>query len=480
MLRSIAIRDLTMPNLPMPDLLQQALAHRAGQRMAQADAALTEAQQAAPDDARLAFALAQLRYERGLPAADLFARAVALDPANRDALRNCALAEASEGKAEVAMARLDAALAASPDWLDGQRVLASLRWVAGDAVDFDRGWAAAARAHPQQPGLWLGWFGALAQLRDWPRAIAVLDAAQHHLGETAAIVSARMFVAGEQGALDQCAALLERLTGREDDFLQIARIRLALRQGDAVRARDHALAMLHGPGARQAWPYLGTAWRLLGDPQADWLEGDPAFVRAHDVGLSPAELAELSQVLRGLHAAQAPYAEQTVRLGTQTDRSVLLRHEPILTRARAALLQAVQAHVAGLPRHDLQCDLRHDPRHPLLSARRDDLILSGSWSVRLGPGGFNVVHTHPQGWLSSAFYVALPEPNAMGPAPAGHFEWGAPPAELGLDLRPRGVIAPVVGQVVLFPSYVWHGTVPIERGERLNIAFDVVPRQRSA
>jgi predicted 2-oxoglutarate/Fe(II)-dependent dioxygenase YbiX len=38
------------------------------------------------------------------------------------------------------------------------------------------------------------------------------------------------------------------------------------------------------------------------------------------------------------------------------------------------------------------------------------------------------------------------------------------------------VIAPVAGQLVLFPSYVWHGTVPIVAGERLNIAFDVVPR----
>ena len=58
--------------------------------------------------------------------------------------------------------------------------------------------------------------------------------------------------------------------------------------------------------------------------------------------------------------------------------------------------------------------------------------------------------------------------------PAESFHWGAPPAELGLDLPPRGVIAPKVGSLVLFPAYVWHGTVPIAAGERLNIAFDVV------
>jgi Tfp pilus assembly protein PilF len=463
MLRSIA----PAPTLPaVPDLLQQALAHRAAQDMAQAEAALTAALDSAPDDPRTAFLLAQLRYERGLPAADLFARAAALDPANRDAVRNRALAEASEGHPDRAEALLMAALATSPDWLDGQRVLASLRWVAGEAQGFDRGWAQAARAHPHRQGLWLGWFGALAQVRDWTRAAAVLDEAQRHLGETPAIVSARVLVAGESGALDQCAALLDRIGAREDDFLRIARIRLALRQGDPARARDTALAMLGGPGARQAWAYLGTAWRMLDDPLAEWLEGDPAFVQAYDVGLSQAELEELTQVLRGLHAAAAPYAEQTVRAGTQTDRSVLLRHEPVLARAKDALMTAVRAHVAGLP--------PHDPRHPLLSAPRGNLIVSGSWSVRLGPGGFNVTHCHPAGWLSSAFYVALPDTGQMGAAPAGHFHWGAPPAELGVDLPPRGVLAPVIGHLVLFPAYVWHGTVPIVAGERLNLAFDVV------
>lgn len=455
-----------MADATAASLFNVALAHRAAQRMAEADAALTQARDLAPDDPRIAFLVAQMRYERGFPAADLFARAQMLDPANRDALRNRALALTAEGDAAGAQALLGEAIAAQPDWLEGLRVLASLRWVVGDAEGFDRDWAAAARAHPAQQGLWLGWFGALAQVRDWPRAMAVLDEAQYHLGETPALLSAQVFVAGESGALDRCAALLDRLGDNEDEFLQLARVRLALRRGDAVGARNIGLAMLRGPAARQAWSYLSTAWRMLGDPLADWLEGDPAFVRAYDVPLSDGEMAELTEVLRALHTGQQPYAEQSVRAGTQTDRSVLLRHEPIFTRVRAALLSVVKTHIAGLP--------PHDPRHPLLSVPRGPLQVSGSWSVRLGPGGFNVTHSHPMGWLSSAFYIALPDAATMGAAPAGHFHWGAPPPELGVDLAPRGVIAPRSRKLVLFPSYVWHGTVPITAGERLNIAFDVV------
>ena len=121
--------------------------------------------------------------------------------------------------------------------------------------------------------------------------------------------------------------------------------------------RLHALALAlplaqQAPGlplAGQVWPYVSTCWRLLDDPRAAWLDGDPAFVRSVAVGLSTRELAQLADLLRGLHRAQLPYPEQSVRGGTQTDRSVLLRHEPLLVRTREALLRAhvdVEVHAA--------------------------------------------------------------------------------------------------------------------------------------
>jgi hypothetical protein len=37
------------------------------------------------------------------------------------------------------------------------------------------------------------------------------------------------------------------------------------------------------------------------------------------------------------------------------------------------------------------------------------------------------------------------------------------------------VIQPKEGRLVLFPSYMWHGTIPFASGERLTAPFDVVP-----
>ncbi len=444
---------------------ERARAARGVQDMAAADRAIAEAARLAPSDPLTAFLRAQSAYELGYPAATLFAEAVRLWPENPDALRNHALALASEGQVAEADRVLAGALAARPDWLDGQRVLASLRYSHGDAEHYDAGFAEAVKARPGHQGLWLGWFTLRAQQRDWPAACRILDEAAAQLGETRALAVARAFLASESGALAEALTRLAALADVEDDFLALCRIRTALRVGDAARARDLALPLTATRLAGQVWPYLSTAWRLLGDPRAAWLDGDPVLHGVLDPGLSGAEITELAGLLRRLHTASLPYAEQSVRHGTQTDRSILLRHEPLLGTVRARLMEALFEYVAYLP--------PNDPTHPTLGRPRGGLQISGSWSVRLGAGGFNVTHSHPVGWLSAVLYVALPDD--PGPAPAGALHLGAPPPELGLDLAPYAIIPPRAGHLVVFPSLLWHGTYPFAAGERLNIAFDVVP-----
>lgn len=447
--------------------LREGMALRAEERMAEAEAAFARARTWAPNDATAAKCFAQIRFERGHPAAALFAAARALAPADLDLLRNEALALAAEGAAERGIALLAGAVAARPGWLDGQRVLASLRWTQGQGDPF-AGYATGVAAEPGNAALWLAWFGAVAQQRDWPAARAILAQARAALGATQGLLLAETFVAVEADEdRGEARRLLASAAGIDDPGLSLCRIRFALREGDAAAAREVATAMLGGPAAMLAWPYLALAWRLLGDPAAEWLEGDPRLVGDYDVGLTGAELSELAATLRTLHTARAPYGEQSVRGGTQTDRSVLLRHEPILERTRAALMATVERHVAQLP--------PPDPRHPLLGWPRAPLRLGGSWSVRLSGGGRNVPHTHPMGWLSSAFYVALPTPE---PGDAGALALGTPPPELGLDLPARRVVTPRAGRLVLFPSTLWHSTLPFSSGERLNIAFDIIPAAR--
>ena len=83
---------------------------------------------------------------------------------------------------------------------------------------------------------------------------------------------------------------------------------------------------------------------------------------------------------------------------------------------------------------------------------------------------------HPGGWVSGVYYVDLPQAiNARDLD--GWLEFGRPPAELGAseDFLVHQ-IRPEVGKLVLFPSYIFHQTVPFTSEQpRVSVAFDAIP-----
>ncbi len=441
------------------------IALRLEQRLTEAAAVFAAARAAGADDPALLQGLAQTSYELGLPAAHLFGQVGQAMPGNLEVLRLRAAAMASEGDAAGAEALLEAALATNPAWLDGHRAISTLRWTGAGQTRFADSYAAACAAQPGNPELWLGWFRAQAQIRDWAAARAVLDAAQAALGETPALLAARLFIACEARDEPEAERLLARTSAIQGEAISLCRIRHLLRHHRFKQAEAIALPLLITPSAPLIWPYLSLIWRMMGDARAEWIDRPDQFIRSVEVEISAGEYAELAGVLRGLHIMQRPYLEQSVRGGTQTDRSVILRHEPIIQRTRAAWLEAIRGYVAALP--------PFEQGHPLLGLPRGELLVEGSWSVRLLSQGYNVPHNHPAGWLSTAFYIALPTPEAMGPPPAGHIAFGTPPEELGLDLPSYCTIQPKFGQTAIFPATMWHRTMPFDDGERLVLALDV-------
>jgi hypothetical protein len=51
-------------------------------------------------------------------------------------------------------------------------------------------------------------------------------------------------------------------------------------------------------------------------------------------------------------------------------------------------------------------------------------------------------------------------------------EIGRPPGDLAIKLEPIASFTPLPGHLVLFPSFLYHGTRPFGSGERLSVAFD--------
>ena len=445
----------------MTDLIARAVALREAQDIEAALEVIGEAAKQNPNDPRAALGLAQISFEAWRPAAALFAKARMLMPGNADALRNHALALAAEGQGDAAEALLEAALQQTPGWLDGHRVLAAQRYTNGQLHSFDRSYADAVRSDPDNAALRMAWFQQHATVKNWERAGAILFDARKALPDHQGLKLAELFLASESGAQRNNAALFDDYAHLKDPGLDLAQVRHHLRGGDLAKAETIAARHIGGAAARMFWPYLSLCWRMMGDTRAGWLDGDPLYSATFDLDFSDAELTTLADVLRSLHRMKAPYPEQSVRGGTQTDRQLFFHPDPAIQAVRAKVSAAVADYVEGLP--------EHDAAHPLLSLPRNQPVrFEGSWSVRLTGAGYHHSHTHVLGWISSAFYVALP-----GGADCGHLALGAPPSELELPVQPYRHIEPKRGRLALFPSTMWHCTKPFAAGERLTIAFDV-------
>lgn len=264
----------------------------------------------------------------------------------------------------------------------------------------------------------------------------------------------------------------------DDVSLRIAFARNMFQRKDFEGAATQSQAALDiDPDDQMAWAYLGTSWRLLGDPREDWLHGYDKYVQPIEVEL-PEEFATpeafaaaLEEALLRLHRTKKEPIEQSLRQGTQTEGNLFANPQGLVKIARDQISKAVRGFYRGLPKDD---------DHPLLRRTRSGFRFSGAWSVRLSSSGFHINHMHPKGWISSAFYVTLPPSVSKGANGAkdhqGWIQFGQPPLDLGLELEPRRYIQPRVGILALFPSYTWHGTVPFDDDTfRMTMAFDAVP-----
>jgi Flp pilus assembly protein TadD len=445
-----------------------ALLHRA---MDDHEAALRAFERAArmnTKDARIAHGLARTTFEAGLPATALFDRALSMAPSDGEVLMGRAAALCAEGHVDQALAQTDALLAQNPGWLAGHELAARLRYMYGERDNFTVSVQRALAVAPRDPDLWRTLLILLIHADRFEEAVAVAGRARTLIGDHIAVLANEAAALSELGEVAEADTIYARIAGYDDISLAVRHIRHLLRTDRIDAAAARAEPLVGGADANLVWPYLSIAWRMLGDPRWDWLEGDPAFVGEYDLRGALPPLDRLADLLRGLHRSVHQPLDQSLRGGTQTDGNLFQRIEPDIRKLRAAIAEAVRMHIAQLP--------ARDARHPMLSQRRDrPMRFAGSWSVRLTGAGHHANHNHPVGWLSSAFYVALPD-KQVGDAPeAGQLALGIPQAELGLGLPATCMIQPKPGHLVLFPSTMWHGTVPFSAGERLTVAFDVAP-----
>lgn len=232
---------------------------------------------------------------------------------------------------------------------------------------------------------------------------------------------------------------------------------------DTMRLREP-----HG----QHWiAYQQTAWRLLGDERYKEQSNFEHLVQQYELPLPVGydSLTEFNQTLErsllALHNHRRHPLDQSLRGGSQTRRDLSGESDPVIKQYLAALDDPIKRYLEHIGDH---------PAHPLSARNQGAYQFAGCWSVRLDGGGHHVNHVHPQGWISSAYYVSVPE--SVANSRAGWIKFGEPPYATEPAITAQHWVEPKAGMLVLFPSFMWHGTEPTG-GEQLRLTapFDLVP-----
>jgi tetratricopeptide (TPR) repeat protein len=437
--------------------------------------ALDLALRLSPGSAPLALERALL-LERAGRAAESRATLEALVAAGHDSpelLGHLGRALRFEGRHAEAEQRVSAALDRWPEDVGLHRLLAELRWNRGEGAACVARLERAIEERPLALQLRLVAADLLRAAGAPERGLPLLEEGLRRAPGAAAFESSIGALLADLDRPQDALRFLRSAAARLPDSTPMRRnlVPVLLRAGEFAAARDLCDALLAAaPDDQLLIAYRAAALRMTGDARYAELQDYGRLVRSYlpeppagyaDIGEFNAALA---RELTRLHGAARRPLTQSIRGGVQTERN-LPADNPVIRDFFAMIDAPIRDYIGRL-------DARAP--HPTDRRRRAGYRIAGSWSVQLQPGGFHANHVHPQGWISSAYYVELP-PDVDSDARAGWLRFGElTPAVAGCEAE--RYVRPQAGMLVLFPSFTWHGTVPFEHGaRRLTAAFDVLP-----
>lgn len=407
-----------------------------------------------------------------------FELAMAIDPRVAELRYNYANALYELGRHDEADEEYRKAIALKPDYLLAHETLNQMYWEHGKKDLFAKSFEIGIKSAPQSADLYDAYAKSLEMSGQSAEAEALLDRALDTIGKHGGLLRRKARILAAKGDVDASLSCFEEavLNDENSQPIRMDYSQVLIQVGQYEKALGH-LDVAEGlePFDQEMWSYRGLCWRLLGDKREKWLNDYERFVQPQWIekpdGYASLDdfMAELRETVTAMHTTQVRPLEQTLRGGTQTHGRLFFRPVPIVQTLRTQLEKCIHRYVDALP---------EDASHPLLMRKSHSFRFAGSWSVRLAKDGFHVNHVHPDGWISSAFYVDVP--TSVQDEDANHEGWikfGESGLLLGEDREEiKRIIKPEPGMLALFPSYLWHGTVPFtDDGVRMTTPFDVVP-----
>ena len=437
-----------------------------------------------PESPSLHYALGQLSRENGefAAASKAYERARELGFQSADLYRNNAESLLEEGRPLDATTFARLGLTHFPSDIALHQVVTRLHVESKSPGDPVGELIKAARSERTNATLWETAIGFLKYLdREEDEQQLLREALVSVSSKTPRLLSLEAIAMADVGHTDRMMVAYENLLKRfpndtDVKFDYAIQLLKASEPHRANRLLDEVLK--NSPLDQMALGFKSTALRLMGDDRLNELVNHNDMVFEVEIPVpngysSRSEFfAEVAAVLETLHHTRAHPIDQSVRGGTQTNGFLFRIAHPMIAQLEQQIRLAIVDALNQFPA---------DSKHPFwrrntVDTEATDIVFSGAWSVRLSAQGFHTNHMHPKGWISSALYIAVPDEVTGASDDAGYIQFGAPEEKLGLNLPPIRTIKPQVGNLVLFPSYMWHGTIPFSSKQpRITVAFDIVP-----
>ena len=222
--------------------------------------------------------------------------------------------------------------------------------------------------------------------------------------------------------------------------------------------------------ANQKSPFLATlsahhAANFIVQDDYDFCKNPLDFVyHGHiaEISLGQPLLADLLNDIN--HAEIAKRKQSRLSYGEQSSGNLFKRTEASFS----TLANLIKQHILQYKTQFLNRDCE------LMLSFPDMLDISSSWYVKMQSGGNLTSHIHETGWLSGSIYLSIPPTNGMDGAIEFSTHGDNYPKQHN-DF-PTKAILPIVGDIVLFPSSLFHRTIPFNSIQpRICIAFDLKP-----
>ena len=112
----------------------------------------------------------------------------------------------------------------------------------------------------------------------------------------------------------------------------------------------------------------------------------------------------------------------------------------------------------------------------LISSFPDKYNIRG-WLIEIENAGFLKPHIHKNGWISGSLYLNLPQNRENE---EGNIKFSTEGMDYPKDGKsfPSKVVDLSLGDIILFPSSLFHSTIPFNSNQRrITLAFDIVPER---